>query len=137
MRGRPKSVQPYPLPSVVTGAKNINTDYGCGRATGPDMTLGSRPSPNNTMALDVKQTIHHSLLLSIFISLDLPLSTGHEPFCISVFSSPTTYLPSIIVANQCFLKAGSCFLLLASGEESSGQAWRALCLAQLYPTVLF
>lgn len=55
VRRRPKSVQPYLLPLVVTGVKDINTDHGRGSAMGQDMALGSRPSPNNTMALDGKQ----------------------------------------------------------------------------------
>lgn len=79
VRRRPKSVQPYLLPLVVTGVKDINTDHGRGSAMGQDMALGSRPSPNNTMALDGKQatSAYSSPSFSLWIYL-CPRDMNHS-----------------------------------------------------------
>ncbi|ERE81248.1 kelch-like protein 2 [Cricetulus griseus] len=38
------------LPLIVSGAMDINTDPGCGRAMDPDMNTGSSPGMDDTMA---------------------------------------------------------------------------------------
>lgn len=43
------------------------------QSCGPDMTLGSSPDLDITMALG---------FLTTFVSSDLPPSIGHEPFCL-------------------------------------------------------
>lgn len=69
---------------MVTRAKDINTAYGYGRARDLDMALGSGPGQEITMALGCKQATYLSPLLMAFTSSNLPLSTGHELFCLSV-----------------------------------------------------
>lgn len=70
-------------PLVVSGDMDSNTDHSCSRAIGPDMNPGSSPDPDITMTPSSKQDTTLSPLLTTFTSLDLPVSTEHEPFCLS------------------------------------------------------
>lgn len=51
------------------------------------MGFGCNPDPDVTMTPGGKQDTGLSPLLTAFASLDLSLSTGHEPFCLSLFLS--------------------------------------------------
>ena len=85
-------------PSMITGAMNINTDYGCRSMMDACMFLGNSPGPDITMAVGGKQTtrsvcssvslplqiclssqdMNHSVSLSL-LSLSLSLSLSHTP----------------------------------------------------------
>lgn len=73
---------------VVTGALNINTDHSYGRAMNLNMGLGSSPGTDITMFLGSKQATHLISLLATFTFSDLSLSTGYEPFCVSLSHTP-------------------------------------------------
>lgn len=76
---------------MVTGAKDINIDYGYGRARGPDKSLGSSPGPEIIMVLGCKQAIYlgplsqASPLLICLFPQDIShcVSLGHILECIS------------------------------------------------------
>lgn len=68
---------------VVSGDMDSNTDHNFSRATVPDMHPGSSPDPDITMTPCSKWATCLSPLLTTFTSLDLPLSTGRERFCLS------------------------------------------------------
>lgn len=55
---------------------DINTGSGCSKATDPDMAFDC--SSGGKQASDI------SLFLITFASSDLPLSRGHETFCLSL-----------------------------------------------------
>lgn len=54
---------------------DTDTDCGSGKATHPDMALGSSPVLDVTMAPEGKQDSHRSPFLSTLTSTDLPFST--------------------------------------------------------------
>lgn len=56
------------IPIISIGAMDINRNSGCGKATDPNMALGSSPGLNNTMASGD----------SVFYSMDMVSSTALE-----------------------------------------------------------
>ena len=76
-------------------------ESGCSKVLDPDVGLGSSPGMVITMATGDKEASHLILYLTTFISSDLPLSTGHQPLCLSVFLSPIPpiHLLTIIATN--------------------------------------
>lgn len=83
------------FPSVVTVAMDIHTDYGCRRAVDPDITLGSSPGQDFTMAPGSKQATHISPCLTTFASSDIwlsPQDMSHSASLSLLLPYPTIYL---------------------------------------------
>lgn len=95
---------------MVSGAKDTNTDHGH-RAMNPNMTL------------DGHQVIHFNLLLTAFTSSGLPLSTGHESFCLSPPHQTTHLLTIECPAARCL---AVCFLLRVQGGLPQACLWVSL-----------
>ena len=106
---------------MVTGATDIKTDNGCRRAT--DMGFGCNPDPDVTMTPGGKQDTGLSPLLTAFASLDLSLSTGHEPFCLSLSSYHTMYLLSIIEPDFLVPQGTGCALFSPPRPKTEIPGW--------------
>lgn len=75
-------------PLVVSGGMDINGDFGCIRALNPDTGPPHQPRQRHHHGLTV---IHLNLLPISLASSDVPVATGHEPFCLSL-SHPAPYI---------------------------------------------
>lgn len=104
---------------VVTGARDLNTDHSCGRATDTHMALGSGLGPDVTMALGDKQATHISQFLPAFVSSDLPLSSAHEPLCMRPPLVPTICLFNVIALTALHYKALGRPMVVFSHPRSS------------------
>lgn len=69
-------------PSVVSGAMDTNTDHGYIGVMNLGLGHGSNPGPDITMSLGGNEATHVSPSCTSFASSDVPLFTGHEPFCL-------------------------------------------------------
>lgn len=85
-------------PLVVTGPISINADHSCRQGHGSRHALGSSPGLDITMAPGGKQDYHISWFLATFTAMDLPFSTEHKPFCLSL-PYPSIHLPAIKASN--------------------------------------
>lgn len=95
VRGRAKSIQSYPLCLRWYQVPYMSTQtVACIRALNPDMSPSSSPVRDITMAQSCNEDNHFRQLRTAFTSLDMLLSTGHEPSGLSLFSQTILYICS-------------------------------------------
>lgn len=78
----------YFRPLVVSGAMDINRNFSCIRALNPDTGPPHQPRQRHHHGLIAT---HLNLLPISLASSDVPVATGHEPFCLSL-SHPALYI---------------------------------------------
>lgn len=118
-KGRASSAALSSQPSVVTGVMDFYTHSSGSRATGPDVARGSSSGLDITMATGSERATHLSLLLTAFTSSDLPLSTGHQPFCLALsLPYPTIYLFTIQACDFSSLPGAICLRHTGSSAPS-------------------